>query len=151
MIGIRAICPPHGRLGRFACRLSRAAACLAIIFLVSACVPPGPASFAVATAPSSPSDAGWTARLEGVLKGQSNNDGSACFWVERDGTKTVLVWPANYSGRGMPLTIVDAKGNKLAGVGQYVILRGGLGPSGPLVGCSQASRVWIVAEVLQSR
>jgi hypothetical protein len=86
-----------------------------------------------------------------VLKGQSNNDGSACFWVERDGIKTVLVWPANYSGRGLPLAIVDAKGNTLAEVGQYIILRGGLAPSGPLVGCSQANRVWIVNEVLQSR
>lgn len=121
---------------------------MALVF--SSCA--GAGNYRVATH-SSPSGFGFDATLQGVLAGKANIDGTACFSVTNEGITTVLVWPQGYSASGSPLQVLDQQGHAVGTVGQSIHLRGGLGPdpaSTPVLGCSGAQQVWLVAEVVPS-
>lgn len=108
-------------------------------------------SYRVATAHSSIEGLGFDSGRSGTLGGQTNRDGTACFWVGSGQDQASLVWPQGYSAHGNPLRISDATGHVLATVGQYVALRGGLAPEGsklPL-GCQASAQQFLAAEVLQ--
>jgi hypothetical protein len=108
-------------------------------------------TYRVATAYSSIPGLGFDGGRSGVLGGQTNPDGTACFWVGSGQDQAALVWPEGYSAHGNPLAISDARGRVLATVGQYVALRGGLAPEGskPPLGCPASAQQFLTAEVLQ--
>jgi hypothetical protein len=108
-------------------------------------------TYRVATAYSSIPGLGFDGGRSGVLGGQTNQDGTACFWVGSGQDQAALVWPEGYSAHGNPLAISDAKGRVLATVGQYVALRGGNAPEGskPPLGCPASAQQFLTAEVLQ--
>jgi hypothetical protein len=64
----------------------------------------------------------------GLLGGQTNADGSACFWLGSGEDRAVLLWPPGYSARGNPLSVFDAKGHLIATVGEVITLDGGTAP-----------------------
>ena len=108
-------------------------------------------TYRVATAYSSIPGLGFDGGRSGVLGGQTNQDGTACFWVGSGQDQAALVWPEGYSAHGNPLAISDARGRVLATVGQYVALRGGLAPEGPRppLGCPASAEQLLTAEGLQ--
>jgi hypothetical protein len=120
---------------------------IALIF--ASCTAPG-ITYKVATTSTS-SGFGLNAGLQGQLDGQTNGDGTACFWITNANATTVLLWPRGFSAQGDPLEIHDDKGRMLAQVGKQIALRGGRGqtpPAGPILGCSGTHQVWVVAEVV---
>lgn len=120
-----------------------------ITLMFVSCTAPG-TTYKVATTSTS-SGFGLNAGLEGQLDGQTNGDGTACFWITNANVTTVLLWPRGFSAQGNPLEINDDKGRRLAQVGKQIALRGGLGqtpPAGPIFGCSGTHQVWVVAEVV---
>jgi hypothetical protein len=108
-------------------------------------------TYRVATAYSSTPGIGFDGGSSGILGGQTNQDGTACFWVGSGQDQAALVWPEGYSAHGNPLAISDGRGRVLATVGQYVALRGGLAPEGskPPLGCPATAQQFLAAEVLQ--
>jgi hypothetical protein len=81
-----------------------------------------PPSYKVATWYSRTPSAGFLTSGTGVLGGQTNADGSACFWLVSDGEgRSALEWPPGYSARGNPLSIFDEKGQMIATVGEVII------------------------------
>jgi hypothetical protein len=120
-----------------------------IVLMFVGCTAPG-IKYKVATTSTS-SGFGLNSRLEGQLDGQTNGDGTACFWISNANVTTVLLWPRGFSAQGDPLEIHDDKGRRLAQVGEQIALRGGRGqtpPAGPIFGCSGTHQVWVVAEVV---
>jgi hypothetical protein len=85
-----------------------------------------PKSYKVATWYSPTPEIGFQSSTTGVLDGQTNADGSACFWLGNGEDRTALLWPPGYSARDKPLSIFDAKGHMIATVGELVTLGGGL-------------------------
>jgi len=85
----------------------------------------GGASYKIATA-SARSDLMNLASADGILQGQINGDGTACFWLGTSSGGQALSWPYGYSARGNPLAVYDDTGNRVAAVGQRVTLTGGL-------------------------
>jgi hypothetical protein len=130
-------------------RPSPIAALPLITLIFASCTAPG-ITYKVATTSTS-SGFGLNSRLEGQLDGQTNGDGTACFWITSGNVRTVLLWPRGFSAQGDPLEIHDDKGQSLAQVGKQIALRGGRGqtpPAGPIFGCSGTHQVWVVAEVV---
>jgi hypothetical protein len=83
-----------------------------------------PSGYAVATWSANPA-AGVLTGPTGLLRAQTNPDGTACFWLAGDGgDRNALVWPQGYSAHGSPLSIFDQNGN-LIGTDGYVITLGG--------------------------
>jgi hypothetical protein len=79
-------------VGRFRSGRASAIALLALIVVLAGA---GSVGYRIAAAPAR-SDITLLARLDGVLAGQANPDGTACFWV-KDGTdRTALFWPWHY-------------------------------------------------------
>jgi hypothetical protein len=99
----------------------------------------------VATIP----DARALTKVGGVLGGRTNVDGTACFWLGRDGDQAALMWPPGYSAHGRPLTIYDQNGNPFATVGQFVNLDGCVAApedilAKPTLGCPRMLSVELV-------
>jgi hypothetical protein len=124
------------------------AAALAIVpmlLLISACGGAALAgdSYKIATAPGL-----WGAiqhaRVEGVLHGQSNIDGIACFWIDDAPDSRALSWPYGYTARANPLAVYDETGHRLVAVGQFVVMDGGLLANDvhSIVGCQDFTRFW---------
>ncbi len=127
---------------RFSC-----VACITLAMTSIACGSTGPARYVLATHDAK--GAAYNAELSGVLRGVTNNDGTACVYaVSGDGTATMLDWPSGYEATDSPLKVVDASGRPVATIGDRVKLRGALRPDSPrLVGCPQSPRVWLVEGV----
>jgi hypothetical protein len=87
-----------------------------------------PKSYKVATWYSPTPEIGFLSSSTGVLRGQTNADGSACFWLGSGEDRAALLWAPGYSARDNPLSIFDAKGHRIATVGELVTLGGGLAP-----------------------
>lgn len=125
-----------------------AAACL----LSSACGTEvsqgGGAAYKIATA-SVRSDYMDLARAVGMLQGQVNGDGTACFWLGTRSAGQALSWPYGYSAKDNPLAVYDDKGNRVATVGQRVTMAGGLMPDTvrSITGCSGFTAFFGVGEV----
>ncbi len=89
--------------------------------------------------------------VSGVLRGQANPDGSACFWLAAEGEdREALEWPPGYSARQNPLSIYDQDGHIVATVGDFVSLGGGTAPdyviASGIFGCP---KTWSVVGVSQ--
>src|SRR5258708_25475034 len=71
---------------------------------LSACVSssPGGGSYRIASA-SVRSDIINMARAEGILNGEANADGTACFWLGPNHGAQALSWPFWCTARGRPL------------------------------------------------
>jgi hypothetical protein len=120
---------------------------------MAGCAPSGPLGpeYKIATA-TQPSDVMMLAQAVGVLGGQTNADGTACFWLGgADGT--ALFWPYGYSARTNPLAVYDDSGNRVAAVGQTVTMAGGLMGDDvhSITGCSGFTLYWGVGEVSSAR
>ncbi len=80
------------------------------------------------------------AGLGGILSGRANGDGTACFWLGEDASRTAVMWPLGYTAKGTPLAVYDPLRKRIATIGQSVELSGGLiGPPDralSLLGCS---------------
>ena len=115
----------------------------------AACASSNASGSKVYTVATSNSSVHTLARIQGVLAGQSNADGTACFWLpEAGGERMALIWPHGYSARGNPLSVVDDNGHNLATVGRMVALGGNkdLAPQ-RVIGCSASQTVWYVGAV----
>src|SRR5438874_576734 len=95
-----------------------------IAFTACASTSNGPQTYRIATA-SVRSDATHLAGLDGVLRGQSNADGTACFWVGDGSTRIALFWPYGYKAIVPPLAVYDDKDMLVAVVGQRLTMTGG--------------------------
>jgi hypothetical protein len=86
---------------------------------------------------------------EGVLAGQINNDGTACFWISNGSTRTALFWPYGYKAVEPPLAVYDDKDVRVAVVGQRVTMTGGRLPDDvhSVVGCPGFTDFWGVGRV----
>jgi hypothetical protein len=88
-------------------------------------------------------------RLDTVLQGQANSDGTACLWYGVGAERVAFVWPPGYIARGNPLAVYDGSGALIGVVGKHVSLGGGGGPNGgakvSVLGCPEVSGVWIVS------
>ena len=87
-----------------------------------------PRSYKVATWSATTPSIGSLSSGTGLLGGQTNADGSACFWLGSGEDRAALLWPPGYSAHGNPLSIFDAKGQMIATVGEVVTLDGGVAP-----------------------
>ncbi len=105
-------------------------------------------SYKIATAPGL-SGAIHQARAEGVLHGQTNSDGTACFWIDGAPDSRALSWPHGYSARDNPLAVYDETGHRLVAVGQFVVMDGGLLADDvhSIVGCQDFTQFWGVGRV----
>jgi hypothetical protein len=85
----------------------------------------------------------------GYLQGRINNDGTACLWLGSGKNQTVLIWPPGYSAAGAPLSVIDDHNRRVAMVGKYVQVGGGLvSPLPvPVPSCSVFDRAWAVGSV----
>jgi hypothetical protein len=123
---------------------------MCITALIGGCAPNGPVGpeYKIATAPE-PSGLMLFAQAVGVLGGQTNTDGTACFWLGDAGSGTALFWPYGYSARTNPLAVYDASGNRVAAVGQTVTMGGGLMGDDvhSITGCSGYTSYWGVGQV----
>jgi hypothetical protein len=86
----------------------------------------------------------------GLLAGQTNADGTACFWLGDGESRETLMWPPGYTARSDPLRAIDDNGHVAATVGEFVSLDGAtaapeaiLGKG--ILGCRATSSVVIVA------
>jgi hypothetical protein len=140
---------------------------IALLSLIVVLAGAGNFGYRIAAAPTR-SDSTLMARLDGVLAGQANPDGTACFWVGDGTDRTALFWPWHYTSRSSPfapavswtklgflsrLTVLDDQGRRAAAVGQRVSFGGGLMPAEvhSIVGCSGFSRYWVVGAVISAR
>lgn len=108
-------------------------------------------TYVIATA-STRSDAMHLARSEGVLQGRVNGDGTACFWLGNSSDGRALYWPYGFSARSEPLAVYDDARNRVAAVGQRIIMAGGLmGDSvHSIKGCSGFTQFWGVGQVISA-
>ena len=110
----------------------------------------GSATYRVATS-TTPGQFHGLAEAFGVLAGQHNGDGTACFWISRGSGREALMWPLGSTAGGSPLAVYDGTGHLMAAVGQRVNLTGSalttqdLGSS--LLGCPGDVHLFAVAEV----
>jgi len=117
-------------------------------------LPEGP-SYKVATIYYPIGGARANTGAEGLLGGLTNADGTACLWLQSDGSNRIaLLWPNGYSARGKPLTIFDQDDHAIGTVGQFVILDGSTmapedintkGRTTGIMGCPPMSNVVMVA------
>jgi len=109
---------------------------------------PTAATYRVATSPEGVNY--LMARVDGVLHGQVNPDGTACLWLGDGSDRMALMWPYGYKARGNPLSVYDQNGALIGVAGTHVSLGGGGGApiegrAVAVLGCSGFSRVWGVA------
>jgi hypothetical protein len=127
-----------------------AACAIPVLLFITACGGASPPSlgYKIATA-TVRSDVSHLARVEGVLQGQVNTDGTACFWIDDAPDSRALSWPYGYSSRGNPLAVYDGTGQRLVAVGQFVVMEGGLlaGDVHRIVGCQDFTQFWQVGRV----
>jgi hypothetical protein len=93
------------------------------------------------------------ARADGVIQGETNGDGTACFWIGTTSKGQALSWPYGYSARANPLAVYDDSGNRVAVVGNRVAMAGGLMPDSvhSITGCSGFTQFWGVGEVISAK
>ena len=107
---------------------------------------------AVATISASSSDPiGFQARNTGILQGQANPDGTACFWLGTGTNRAVIIWPHGFTARDNPLRLVDGDGREEARVGDRITLGGGYLPedqSSAVRGCSGSYRVRLTSSIV---
>lgn len=121
----------------------------AALLFVAACSQSGAGTtYKIATA-AERTDVMPLARSGGVLHGQVNNDGTACFSLGSGATGVALSWPYGYWARDNPLAVHDDSGKKVAADGQIVVLTGGyMGDSvHSIAGCSGFTQFWGVGQV----
>ena len=125
---------------------------LAVLLLI-ACGPASGSSgsYQIATA-NVRSDVILLARLDGVLGGRTNPDGTACIWVGQGSEAIALSWPYGYSAGGNPLTVYDDSGKSVATVGQRVVFAGGTMPDEvqSILGCDGFTNFWGVGLVAEA-
>jgi hypothetical protein len=118
--------------------------------------------YRIATA-SSPSEFMLLARATGTLQGQVNLDGTACFWIGDTRNGEAISWPFGYSARGTAiaslfepsiggrshLAVYNQAGQRVAQVGQRVVMAGGLMPSDvkSILGCAGFAQLWTAGNV----
>ena len=92
------------------------------------------------------------ARAEGLLGGSANSNGTACLWLGSGTDRTALIWPAGFTAKGHPLTVFDGDGKRVAAVGEWADIGGGLSdiPFPPLLGCAGISKAWTIGTVIAS-
>jgi hypothetical protein len=88
-------------------------------------------------------------KVGGVLRGRTNADGTACFWLGSDPDWVALMWPPRYSAHGSPLTIMNQDGQAVGTVGQIVNLDGSVAApediqAKRIFGCPRMSSVELV-------
>jgi hypothetical protein len=85
----------------------------------------------------------------GILQGQVNGDGTACFWLGTSSGGQPLSWPYGYSARANPLAVYDDTGGRVATVGQRVSLTGGRMPDNvhSIAGCAGFTQFFGVGQV----
>lgn len=137
-----------------------------VLALVAVWASAGSVTYRVATAPR-PSNDFLTARIEGRLGGQVNIDGTACFWLGAGSHREALYWPFGFTAQGSLLNVVrpladaspvgrlavyDETGRRVAEVGQYVVMGGGvLGEDvHSIAGCSDFPGLWGVGIVVSA-
>jgi hypothetical protein len=133
-------------------RLSRLVSTPVVVLTLVACgsnVTHGTQTYRIATA-SVRSDAVNLAQREGVLGGQVNPDGTACFWIGDGPDKTALSWPYGFKAHEPPLAVSDDTDMPMALVGQHVMLAGGLLPDSvsSILGCHGFTKFWGVGVVV---
>ena len=131
--------------------LARLISALMVLATLAACVPNvshGIQTYRVATS-AVPGGAAWHALAVGVLGGQVNGDGTACFWIGDGPDMKALFWPYGYKAHQPPLGVSDETGANVAVVGERVSIGGGLfGEDGSsIVGCRGFTRFWAVGSV----
>jgi hypothetical protein len=89
-------------------------------------------------------DAYPKAGISGVLFGQANEDGTACFWGGGPPPEEAFVWPPGYTAGGDPLSVFDAQGRPVAVVGRDFVGGGGVVSLSPVrvLGCAGLRYVW---------
>jgi hypothetical protein len=139
---------------------------VALVLLAVGWAGTGTIPYRLATA-TAPSNVMLTARLDGVLSGQANIDGTTCFWVGDGPDRTALSWPWGWTARGSPLAaawgwvhadalsrlgVYDEGDGQVAAVGQRIAMGGGLMADNvrSLRGCSGFSRFWAVGTVIST-
>jgi hypothetical protein len=110
-----------------------------------------PKSYKVATWYSPTPSARVNTGVTGLLGGQINADGTACFWLVGDGEdRNALEWPSGYSARDKPLSIFDQSGRLVATAGEVVSLGGGMAPEDVIAkgisGCPRTRFVTFVSQ-----
>jgi hypothetical protein len=133
-------------------RLTRLISTPVVILTLVACGPNvthGIQTYRIASA-SVRSDAINLAQSDGVLGGQVNPDGTACFWIGDGPGKTALSWPYGFKGHEPPLSVSDETDTQVAVVGQRVMLAGGLLPDdvSSILGCHGFTIFWGVGLVV---
>jgi hypothetical protein len=122
---------------------------VSILTSLSGCVPAGsPSSYNVATFTANVTG---LSRAEGTLAGQTNGDGSACFWIGEGTNRFFLVWPQGYSAKGGTLGIVDQAGRMRATTGKRVAVGGHRDDRAgvSVQGCTGVGEPWLVGEVIE--
>jgi hypothetical protein len=115
--------------------LNRLAICVPVLAFVAGCVSTTPLpTHTFANAGGSL----WEARLAG--------DG-ACVWLEVEGAKRSVVWPAGFSARFDPLELVGPAGESLARSGDLLVLDAADVPNFAMDRCRVSQDVVIVGEV----
>ncbi len=105
------------------------------------------ADYAIATQDS----AGFShaARAGGILHGQVDSDGTACFWLG-DGTERVaLIWPPGFTAKANPVSVYDSNDNRVGMIGAQIAVSGGLAPNTVVFGCAGFTQAWAVGQVIQ--
>jgi hypothetical protein len=99
------------------------------------------------------SDVSLLARLDGVLNGRTNADGTACLWIGQGSEAIALSWPFGYSAGGNSLTVYDDSGKGVATVGQRVVFGGGLMADEvhSILGCNGFLNFWGVGFVAEAQ
>jgi hypothetical protein len=146
---------------RFAGGLAAAIAVLIVVVLTTSLflaglpkglTSPRASTYRIAAAPTR-GDVILRARAEGVLRGQPNADGTACFWLGDSTTGEALSWPYGFTAGGKPLTVYNDLGKPVASVGQYVVFGGGLMSDSvhSILGCNGFATFWVVGEVVAAK
>ncbi len=122
-----------------------------VVLTLAACGPNvshGIHTYLIATAPM-PTEFVHLARADGVLGGQVNGDGTACFWIGDGPGRIALSWPYGYKAHSPPLGVADDKGMRVAAVGQLVELAGGrlADDTSSIIGCRGFTMAWGVGLV----
>ena len=105
-----------GRRMTFAVTLIAAA----VLVVVNVWLHSGPGSYRLATAPTK-SGLSLLAASYGVLHGEANAYGTACFWQGDASEAKALYRPYRFSAGGFRLSVFDASGNRVVTVGQMVV------------------------------
>src|SRR5262249_21389612 len=101
------------------------------------------------TSAASESSFHYGARITGVLAGQVNGDGTACFWFENGNQREVIVWPHGFTALDNPLRLLNGDDREVVTVGQRITLGGGFSLDEHVSGCDGNYRTWVTSWVVQ--